>query len=508
LELPNKSRNVLQIIGITAVARLLLAATLGLGVDESYAVSVARPLSLGYFDHPPLHFWIAGAMTWLAGSPPAGPIADLIVRFPFVVLFALTTWLLYLTTARLFDSRAGLWAVIALNLSAVFTLSTASWVLPDGPLMCASMATVYCLVRALEGGNAEAVSTEADRAARSPRSSLRWWAAAGIGGGCAMLSKYHGVFVLAGILLFLATTPQYRHWLARPYPYLAAAIAALLFAPDLVWNSHHGWVSFAFQAARGTPVHANHLESLARNIGGQIAYVLPWVWVPLVGTLIGALVAGRRDPKRWLFACLAIIPIALFTLVSLGGNPGLPHWPALGYLMCFPLFGRWAAGRDLERWSAISAATLVAVVILLAVQTTTGILPIPPSADPTLDLIDWRALQPVAHTQVIAAPSWIQAGKAAYALGDNTQVIALSPAPHQYLYKEDPTALLGSDALFVIRPPKKGGATDIDRYRPNFATIDPVGPLTIRRLNGRPAFTVDLYLAHDLRQPFPTSQPR
>jgi 4-amino-4-deoxy-L-arabinose transferase-like glycosyltransferase len=226
LELPNKSRNVLQIIGITAVARLLLAAALGLGVDESYAVSVARPLSLGYFDHPPLHFWIAGAMTWLAGSPPAGPIADLIVRLPFVVLFALTTWLLYLTTARLFDSRAGLWAVIALNLSAVFTLSTASWVLPDGPLMCASMATVYCVVRALEG----------DR-------SLKWWIGAGLGGGCAMLSKYHGVFVLAGILLFLATTPEYRRWLLRPQPYMAAAIAALMFAPDLVWNSHHGWVS-------------------------------------------------------------------------------------------------------------------------------------------------------------------------------------------------------------------------------------------------------------------------
>jgi len=494
LEPPNKQRAVLTLIVATALVRVALAATLGLGVDESYAVSVSRPLSLGYFDHPPLHFWIAAAAQWLAGSPPAGPFSDLMVRAPFIALFAATTWLLYLTTARLFDTRAALWAAIALNLSAVFTLSTASWVLPDGPLMCASIATIYAVVRALEGVSSETVQ-------------LKWWAAAGFGGGCAMLSKYHAALLAPGILLYLATTPTYRHWLRRPGPYVAAAIAAVMFLPDVIWNAHHGWVSFAFQASRGTPVHANGLLALAQNIGGQIAYVLPWVWLPLVLALVGALTTGPRDPSRWLFACLAIVPIALFTLVSLGGNPGLPHWTALGYLMCFPLFGRWAAGRDLRVWARISAGILVTLVLLVLIQTLTGIIPLRPAADPTLDLVDWRAIRPAIQGQLIAAPSWIQAGKAAYALGPQTEVLCLSPAPHQYLYRTDQTKYVGQDAVLVIRKSLRGDPS-LDRYRPYFTSITPLGPVTITRLNGRPALTVDLFLAHDLRQPFPTPQPR
>jgi 4-amino-4-deoxy-L-arabinose transferase-like glycosyltransferase len=501
LESINRRHRALRLIIGTALARLILAATLGLGVDESYAVSVARPLSLGYFDHPPLHFWIAGIAQWIAGSPPAGPFSDLVVRAPFVLLFALTTWLVYLTTARLFDTRAALWAVIALNLSAVFTLSTAGWVLPDGPLMCAAMATVYSVVRALETVRVETVPLSS--------SQLKWWAAAGFAGGCAMLSKYHAALLAPGILLYLATTPVHRHWLKRAGPYMAVAIATVMFLPDIVWNAHHGWVSFAFQAARGTAVHGNGLIALAENIGGQIAYVLPWVWLPLVLALVGALLTGPRDPARWLFVCLAIWPIALFTLVSLGGNPGLPHWTALGYLMCFPLFGRWAAGRDLRAWAITSGAILTALIVVVVAQTVTGFLPLPAASDPTLDLIDWRAAAPAAHeAPPMAATSWIQAGKLAYGVGPNVDVLCLSAAPHQFLYKTDQAKYVGQDLVLAIRKPRTGEAALLDRYRRYFAAITPLDPITITRLTGRPAFTVDLYLAHDLRQPFPTQQPR
>jgi 4-amino-4-deoxy-L-arabinose transferase-like glycosyltransferase len=478
---------VLTIIIGTALARLALSVTLGLGIDESYAVSVSRPLSLGYFDHPPLHFWVAGIAQWLAGSPLAGPISGLAVRLPFIALFALTTWLAYLTTARLFGDRAGVWAAGTMNLSAVFGLSTASWVLPDGPLMCASLAAVYCVVRALETDG------------------MAWWLAAGAAGGLALLSKYHAALLAAGVFLYLATTPRDRRWLTRPAPYLAVAIALVMFLPDVVWNARHGWVSFLFQASRGVPQHANPLGALARNVAGQIGYVLPWIWVPLMLALAQALSAGPRDPKRWLLACLAIWPIGLFTLVSLGGNPGLPHWPALGYLMCFPLLGQWATGRDLTVWRRTSALILSAAVLIAVTQTVTGILPLAPRADPTLDLVDWRDLQdvPVPADGFVAATSWLQAGKVSYALGPHVPVLCLSIAPHQYLYQRDPAAFVGHDALLVIRPP-----TRIDRYAPYFASIESLGPRTIHRLGGRAALTVDLFLARGFRQPFPTDQPR
>ena len=55
-------------LALGTMLRFLVAASTGLGVDESYAVAVARQYSLSYFDHPPLHFWIAGTMAKLAHS--------------------------------------------------------------------------------------------------------------------------------------------------------------------------------------------------------------------------------------------------------------------------------------------------------------------------------------------------------------------------------------------------------------------------------------------------------
>jgi hypothetical protein len=47
------------LLGVTLFGRLLLAAFVGLGVDESYTVSTAKTFALSTFDHPPLAWWMA-----------------------------------------------------------------------------------------------------------------------------------------------------------------------------------------------------------------------------------------------------------------------------------------------------------------------------------------------------------------------------------------------------------------------------------------------------------------
>jgi len=122
---------VLGLIIVFLGFRLVLAATLGLGVDESYAIANARELELSYFDHPPLHYWIAHAFMPLVGDGRA-------LRLPFIILFAGSPWLLYRLTRRLFGDWAGVWAVLALNLSAFFTLSAGGWIVasPDAAAFC------------------------------------------------------------------------------------------------------------------------------------------------------------------------------------------------------------------------------------------------------------------------------------------------------------------------------------------------------------------------------------
>jgi hypothetical protein len=103
----SNSRTVLLIIVVGTAIRLLLAGFTGLGYDESYMVGNARLFSLSYVDHAPLHVWMTWAMEHIFASE-----APIVVRLPFVLMFAGSTWLMYRLTVRLFGDRAGFWAVI------------------------------------------------------------------------------------------------------------------------------------------------------------------------------------------------------------------------------------------------------------------------------------------------------------------------------------------------------------------------------------------------------------
>src|SRR6185312_9185779 len=180
---PGGRRQVVALIAVASLCRLVLAASLGLGVDESYAFAVARPFSLSYFDHPPLAFWIVGAARQLGTSP-------LLLRAPFIALFAATTWLLFRTTSLLFDQCAAYWSVVVISLSPVFTISSASWILPDGPLLFGLVLAAYAAAKIRF---------------RDDAPDLGDWSILGLGVGIAALSKYHAVLFAAGLGLWVAT---------------------------------------------------------------------------------------------------------------------------------------------------------------------------------------------------------------------------------------------------------------------------------------------------------------
>ena len=192
----------------------------------------------------------------------AGSEAPIVVRLPFIALFALSTWLMY-RLGRRSPMRVGLWAAVLLNLSPVFGVTTGTWVLPDGPLDCALLGAALCLVRALEHGT------------------LAWWLGAGVCAGLALLSKYSAGLTMSGAGLYLLSSRMHRHWLATPKPWLAALVALLMFAPVLAWNATHGWASFAFQGGRAEGMQFRPLGPLA-TLAGEALFVLPWLWLPMM----------------------------------------------------------------------------------------------------------------------------------------------------------------------------------------------------------------------------------
>ncbi|HEY2850110.1 MAG TPA: glycosyltransferase family 39 protein [Gemmatimonadaceae bacterium] len=504
---------VIAVLAIGTLLRFLIAASTGLGVDESYAVAVARQYSFSYFDHPPLHFWLAGTMAKLAHSESAD-----VVRLPFVVCFAATTWIMYRIGARFFGENAGALAALLLNISPVFSVTTGGWVLPDGPLMLFMLASVAVIADVLFDGGP---GVNAPRTLRGP-DTFRW-AAAGVFAGLAMLSKYHGVFVLAGTFVFLLTSAPHRKWLRHPGPYLGAVIAFAMFTPVLLWNREHGWASFAFQGGRAAGRGGLHIGPMLSTLAGQAGYVLPWIWLPLVAVLWTAVRTGPRDAVRWFLACVGAGPIVVFTLIALRGDPGLPHWEAPGYLMLFPLLGAAVAARIARgdrfavRWVRWSSWTFVGLVVILMTQTANGWMErVAPSlfakGDPTTDMISWRALRPtldaenlLAHGEFLAAPSWIQAGQAALGAGPDVPVVCLCADPHQFYYMNDDRAFLGRDAVFVKKI--KPGDDVVATFAPYFESFTVADTLVIRR-GGVPAISVGIYRGRGFRKVFPTLQPR
>jgi hypothetical protein len=486
-------RAVLTIIVATMVVRVLFASSLGLGIDESYTVGTGRHLQLSYFDHPPLAWWLA----W-AGGHLFGGETPLALRAPFIALFALTTWLMFILTRLLFGERAGLWAVVTLNFAPVLAWTSGTWILPDGPLNAALLAGAYCVAVALfVTGSAAPL----------------WWLAAGACGGLAMMAKLHGVFLFAGVALFLLTSPDRRHWLATPWPYLAVAVATVIFTPAIIWNEQHGWATFLFQAERARPRDFAPWGPLV-TVAGQALFLLPWVWLPLILCLVRAGLEGPAQERQWLLACLAIGPIVLFTAVAWTGIRTLPHWAAPGYLMLFPLLGRQIAtaletGRRYTR--AWLIATGASMGVLLAGVIALAYVPWPPISllqrvaveNPILTAIDWNSLEAeLKARQLLGRPNlfvvatrWEDAGKIDYALHGKMPVLCLARDPHGYGMSARSEAHIGDDALIIGRDLRPDGIDKI--YGRYFESTEELPPIPILHA-GQTEFELKVYLAHSL----------
>ena len=467
----SSARVVLVVVLVTACVRLALAATTGLGIDESYMVAAGRTLHVSYFDHPPLSWWLSRLAALAAGSE-----APVVVRLPFIALFAVSTWLMYRLGARLFGERAGMWAAVALNLSPVFGVTTATWVLPDGPLVCALLAMAVCFVKAL---------TRTDDSVAD----WGWWLGAGLAAGMALLSKYSAALVLAGAVVFLITSPGRRKWLARPHPYVAALVAVACFAPVVAWNARHGWASLGFQGARAVARGWQPFGPLA-TLAGEAAFLLPWIWLPMMIAWIAAVRAGPASWRTWLPACLGAGPVVLFVAVSAWAPRILFHWAAPGYLMLFPLLGAWA-DRAAVAWPRLFRAALHGTVALVCVGVALLIVEaqvnvIPFGGDPGFQATDWTPLRPELAARglldrpgtVFAGVNWQDAGKLDYGLGGAAPVIVLNPDARQYLFAPGPAAHDGQDVLIV--GPRLTAQRLAQSYGDMFERIEELPPLTLR----------------------------
>ena len=494
------------LIAVSAALRLAAASWGGLCYGESYYFAGALHPDLSYFDHPPLSLLLASLSLHLAGL-----VGRLVLRWPFIVLFAGTTWLLFVIGRRLFGGWPGFYAALLVNLAPVFSLSVGIFLQPDGPLMFFWVACVWCLAHLLLGP--------------PPRRPLLWWAAAGAMLGLALLSKYQAVLLVVGAGLYVLSRRDQRGWLARPGPYVALVIAAAFFTPVLLWNARHHWVSFAWQSTRGLDeLTGLRLDWMLRNIGGQALELLPWVWLALVVEL-GRSFLRRATPARRFIGCLAVVPIVLFTAVTLYAATGQRHfhWGMPGYVLLFLPLGE-TVHRGLERRRAafrFSLAITVALSLLFMTGTTTyvatGWLKDGPAwvaaltggdKDPTLECVDLTNLERAfaerglldRHDLFVFSEWWFWAGKIDYGLQGKFAVLVFGADPRSFAFFDRSERWVGNNGILVTtRPTVEEVAGHFGSY---FARIEPLGPVPVGR-RGRHETTLYLYRCEDLKRPYP-----
>jgi len=480
------TRLVVALIVVGSLIRLVLAGSFGFGNGESYYYSCARHLDLSYFDHPPMHAWLARLAIDCIGFHPAA------IRAPFILFFAGTTWLMYLLGRRMFGEWSGFYAAVVLNLSMVFSLTTASFLQPDSPLMFFWLLAFYGLARLfLEKTN----------------HALLWWVVVGLAAGLAMLCKYHAAFLVLGTLVYVITSKDQRHWLRHPGPYLAVALMSACFIPVLMWNSEHEWISFLWQGGRGAEFKGLRFDWLGRSIMGQVLWLLPWIWVPLVCELYVCIRRGSNDPVRWLIACTATPPILFFTITALYAPYGFHfHWQAPGYLLLFLPLGATVERllhssvpdvRFTRRWLKCSALFFAGAFLFLASHTVTGwLIEVLPEkignelavVDPTLEALDYAPLEKYLAQQglldrddlFVFTPRWYMSGKVDYALHGRARVYCFSfDDPRAFAFFDDQAKELGKDGILITHERYCNGGEDW--YAANFENIKLLATVDVPR---------------------------
>ncbi len=233
--------------------RFLSALTMGLMPQDAYYFYYSESFDLSYFDHPPMVAYMLKLTTSIFGQS-----VTVIKLTDFFV--SLLSWFSFYYLASLFLSKrkaiyAALFYGTTLQL-AILSINTT----PDVPLILFWTLSLIALHKALFLGG------------------LRYWALAGIMMGLTFNSKYTGLFLVMGLLLFIVASKNHRHYLFSKNIVITGLLFLVTISPIFIWNVQNDWISFAFQTSdRASDISLFSLKPkfFFGNIGTQLLLMVP-----------------------------------------------------------------------------------------------------------------------------------------------------------------------------------------------------------------------------------------
>ena len=333
------------IAAVFVAVELAVSGRYGFQQDELYFLVAGHHLAFGYVDQPPL----APLLTRITGILGVNPTAIRIVP----------------------ALAGGALVVMAARMAALFGAGRLGRVLAALITACAPI-----IIGAVHVGNTTPLDLLAWTAVlRCVSTALlrhrpRWWLAAGAAAGAGLEADNLVVLLLIGLAVGLLVSAQ-RPVLRTRWPWLGAGIAAVIWAPNVIWQATHGWPQLAMSAA------LHHQNTSPADYAGALPAQLLYLGLLVAPLAVAGFVVLWRTPELRFIAIAATL-IVVYVLAWVPGKVYYADGVAPAVLAAGAAAAeRWIARARvprMRRWLVL-AATLVGMAVALP-----SLLPILPAS--------------------------------------------------------------------------------------------------------------------------------
>jgi hypothetical protein len=452
------------IVALITLVRLIgqYFSVVDLYFDESQYWAWAQQPAFGYFSKPPLIAWIIAAVERVCGS------GEACIRSSSPIFYFGTSLLIYALANTLYDRCVAFWCALtfALTTSVAFSSRIIS---TDVPLLFFWALALLAYVKLLKGAD------------------FRWAIVLGLALGLGLLAKYMmGCFIL-GIFVAACFDREARDFLKTPALWTALVIAAVLIAPNLLWNVDNGFATFRHtgENIRGSGAVFS-LHNGFEFLGSQFGVFGPIVF----GFLIAIIVSSRKFAlvrQDRLMLAFALPVLAIVTVLSFVTRAHA-NWAATAVVSSIIVVVAVLVRLQAWRWLKVGLAIGIVVQGLLLVgdRMADGLtIPGLAKADIYQPTMGWRALgdeaKEFAHrvdASTVATARRDDVASLVYYLRDEKPVVLAWPesgsVSDHFQMTRPLTATAAEPILLITRCVAPIGLTDA------YASVEPLGPFQAR----------------------------
>lgn len=333
-----------------ALARFAIVAftDFNLGPDEAQYWWWSKDLAFGYYSKPPLIAWIIAGTTAICGD------GEACVRSASPFMYLAAGLFVFEAGRVLYGARVGFWAAQAFSTIPGVTLSSLL-ITTDVPLLMFWSAAVYVLALML---------------ARPPAAARGLAALLGLAIGFAFLSKYAGAYFLLGLLIAALFDARVRAHVLSWNALIILAVFLACAAPNVWWNTQHGFATVAHTAYNAGVQNAEHF--VPAHLGDFFAAQFGVFGPMLFGAILFGIVLGLRR-TRWPrtesndVVLLAIsLPVLIVGLSIAFYSKANANWSAASYVGLSLVAVAWLLRGGVRWLQASMVLSLVAAIIFAA----------------------------------------------------------------------------------------------------------------------------------------------